>query len=260
MSRLRLLPGEKELVRIRPTPGAWLGRYALSLLWLAWGLQWFTSLGAPLPSNGVLDLVWAATRPLAPLALAAALYAARQRWVRFSLAAVASLATLAPLFGASPAATLALMAASSAIALTLTETDRRMHAYHLTNLRIVHNGGLWDRTVWTVHYDAVLDVDARQSPIGRLLGYGQLEPVLASPKTVAPPTKRRKIAVPSMSNIDLSAPPVLNGVGPFRRVRHLVACFIQDATATPYLKAEQDTGRRVLDAIRALGGANVLRR
>lgn len=259
MSRLRLLPGEKELVRLRPTPAAWLGRYFLALLWLAWGLQWFTAWGIGMP-GAVPDLAWTAVAIVGPLALVALLYGLQHRWVRFGLGAAGALTGLAEPLGASNAIAILVVLVVTAIALLLTEIDRRMRSYHLTNLRMLHNGGLWDRTGWTVHYDAVLDVDARQSPIGRLFGYGQLDPVLQVPKTIAAPTKRRKIAVPSMSNIDLSAPPRMNGVGPFRRVRHLVACFIQDATATPYLKAEQDTGRRVMDAIRALGSANVLRR
>lgn len=261
MARLRLLPGERELVRLRPAPAAWLGRYLLALGFAAYGAFLASPLADELqPTDGPSVLNWLVPVAIVglPVAAGALLYATRRKWVRLGLCTAGAIA-----FGAAFYATdawLAVAIALSLVAFALAETDRRWRAYHLTNLRMLHHGGLWDNTGWTVHYDAVLDVDARQSPVGRLLGYGQLEPVIQRPKTVAAPTKRRKIAVPSMSDIDLSAPPRMDGVGPFPRVRHLVACFIQDATATPYLKAEQDTARRVSDAIRALGGANVLRR
>lgn len=264
MARLRLLPGEKELVRLRPTPGAWLWRYLLAVLWVAWGILLFTPIGIGLPEEPLpLRLAFRVAVPALPIVVGALLYATRGLWVRFGLACAGGLAVLPALVvGADlgPALGMTAFGLAGLVAFLLTEIDRRMRTIHLSNLRMLHNGGLWSRAGWTAHYDAILDVDARQSPIGRLLGYGTLEPVLARSKAVAPPTKRRKIAVPSMSEIDLSAPVRLDGVGPFRRVQHLVATFIQDATATPFLKAEQDTARRVSDAIRALGGANVLRR
>lgn len=255
MARLRLLPGEKELVRLRPTPGAWLGRYLLAALWAAWGaaLLW----GPGLADFGLWKKAFLAAA--LPMLLVVAVYLPRRRYMRMGLGLVAAGSMPIVAFSDKASALSGALALAGVMALLLAETDRRMRTYHLSNLRILHQGGLWVKEPWTVHYDAVLDVDARQSPIGRLLGYGNLEPVLARGKAVAPPTKRRKVAVPAMSDVDLSAAPRLRGVGPFKAVRHLVACFIQDATATEYLRAEQDTPRRVSDAIRALGSANVLR-
>lgn len=258
MARLRLLPGEKELVRLRPTPGAWLGHYLLALLWAAWGaaLLWAPRLS---------DLgLWqkALLAAAVPALVVLATYLPRRRYMRMGLGLVSAASMLIVAFAPRDDVDLALSGAlglAGLMAFLLTETDRRMSAYHLTNLRILHHGGLWTRESWTVHYDAVLDVDARQSPFGRLFGHGDLEPVLAKGKPVAAPTKRRKVAVPAMSDVDVSALPRLKGVGPFRAVRHLVACFIQDATATEYLRVEQNTPGRVSDAIRALRGANLLR-
>jgi hypothetical protein len=160
--------------------------------------------------------------------------------------------------------TLALtLAACGLVALVLTETDRRLRRYSLTNLRILHPGGLWEqRAAWTLHYDAILDLDARQTLLGRLLGHGTLEPVLEEPKVtrVAAPTKRRKSAVPVMGKPDVpNAPPRLWGVRPLAKVRQLVEAFVQDATATEYLRADQQTQKRVGQAMRDLGRANLLR-
>lgn len=254
VARLRLLPGEKELVRLRPTPGAWLGRYLLALAWAGLG-------AALLWAPGVAQQDALAKTSLAfgvPTLVAVACYLPRRRYLRLALAVLTAASCAMVIISNREDAVAGALALAGVMAFLLTETDRRLRTYHLTNLRMLHHGGLWEREGWTVHYDAVLDVDPRQSPIGRLFGYGELVPVLANPK-VAHPTKRRKVAVPAMSDIDMSAPPRLRGVGPFKRVAHLVTCFIQDATATEYLRVEQETARRVAEAIRALGGANVLR-
>jgi hypothetical protein len=256
MARLRLLPGEKELVRLRPTPGAWLGRYLLAALWACWG-------AALLWGPGLADFPhWrrAFLGAALPAVVVVALYLPRRRYMRMGLGLVSAASVVIVAFAERADALSGALGLAGLMALLLTETDRRISAYRLTNLRILHQGGLWSKEPWTVHYDAVLDVDARQSPVGRLLGYGNLEPVLSRAKGVAAPTRRRKLAVPAMSDVDLSATPRLRGVGPFKAVRHLVACFIQDATATEYMRAEQDTSRRVADAIRAIGSANILRR
>ncbi len=253
---MRLLPGEKELVRLRPSPGAWLGRYLLALAWAGWGaaLLWAPRLaGEGLGTKALLAFA-------VPALACVALFLPRRRYMRLGLGVLTAGSCALVAVSKQAEAISGALALAGLMAFLLTETDRRLRAYNLTNLRILHHGGLWEREGWTVHYDAVLDVDARQSPFGRMFGYGNLEPVLHNPKKVAAPTKRRKVAVPAMSDIDMTATPRMRGVGPFRKVRHLVASFIQDATATEYLRAEQDTSRRVAEAIRALGGANVLRR
>lgn len=256
MARLRLLPGERELVRLRPTPAAWLGRYVLAILWAGWGaaLLWAPGL-ATLKLTTALILAFAG-----PAFLAALLYLPRRRHWRLGLALLAAASCAFVGVTQRLDAVAASLAVAGAMALALTEADRRMRTYHLTNVRIVHEGGLWHKADWTLHYDAILDVDQKQGPLGRLFGYGTLEPVLRNPgRGVAPPTKRRKVAVPTMSDITVAADAHLVNVGPLRPVRHLVTCFVQDATATPYLREEQQTGRRVADAIKALRSANVLR-
>lgn len=256
MARLRLLPGERELVRLRPTVGAWLGRFILALSWAAWG----AALLLVPQLNGQTLGMKALLAFAVPAFVCVAFFLPRRRYLRLGLGVLTAGSCALVAVSERPDAISGALALAGLMAFLLTEADRRLRTYHLTNLRVVHQGGLWEREGWTVHYDAVLDLDARQSPFGRLFGYGNLEPVLRTPKKVAAPTKRRKVAVPAMSDIDMTAVPRLKSVGPFRRVRHLLVCFIQDATATEYLRSEQETSRRVADAIRALGGANVLRR
>lgn len=262
MRRLPLQPGERELVRLRPGLGAFLPRFLGGLALLGWSA--LVAFAPGIPSNPVaLTLVAAA-----PVALAgAALYLPRRRIVRFALAMAATGAVVAfavwrpgdlPLRQACAAA----IAGAGVVALALAETDRRMRTYSLTNLRVLHHGGLWERKPWTLHYDAILDVDVRQTPFGRLFNHGTLEPVLEepAPTPLAKPTKRRKVTVPAMSKVEVApTKPRLWGVRPLPKVHRLLEAFVQDATATDYLRAEQQTQKRVGQAMRDLGRANLVR-
>jgi hypothetical protein len=259
MARLRLLPGERELVRLRPSPGAFLPRYLGGVALGLWGM-----LLAFAPGAGAVLLVAASAGPALG---GAALYLPRRRMVRFGLCvAGGAAAVVVPIVadGALAWRTLLWMtlAAEGAVALVLAETDRRMRRYHLTNLRILHDGGLWDRRGWTLHYDAVLDLDARQTPLGRLLGHGSLEPVLAAepPQALPKKTAKRRKVVPAVQTPAPPGPkPRLWGVRPLARVRALVEAFVTDATATEYLRAEQQTQKKVGLAMERLGRANLLR-
>lgn len=262
MVRLRLLPGERELVRLRPSPGAFVPRYLGGVALAAYGL--LLAFG---PGTSGLDKRLVLTFAcLGPLLVGAALYLPRRRMIRFSLCVgAAALAVLLPASvdagGPWRDALWMTFGALAIAALALAETDRRMRRYHLTNLRVLYLGGLWDRRGWTLHYDAILDLDVRQTPIARLLGHGSIEPVLQAqkPQPIAKPTKRRKVAVPAMKDPILpSAPARLWGVRPVNRVRRLVEAFVTDATATDYLRDEQQTQRKVGQAMQDLGRANLL--
>lgn len=263
VARLRLLPGERELVRLRPSPGAFAPRYLGALALGLWGVLLAFAPGAS--EAGRTPLLTAAFA--GPALAGAALYLPRRRMVRVALCLLGGAAAVAvPMAFGDGLGWKGLLwmtlATEGLVVLLLAETDRRLRRYHLTNLRILHNGGLWDRRGWTLHYDAVLDLDARQTPLGRMLGHGTLEPVLAAeppqplPKKVA---KRRKV-VPAVQKPVVPGPkPVLWGVRPLPRVRHLVEAFVTDATATEYLRAEQQTQRKVGQAMQDLGRANLLR-
>lgn len=262
MPRLPLQPGERGLVRLRPGVAAFLPRFLGGLGLLSWAALVAWAPGVASLSSWQVALIAAA----APLLGGAALYLPRRRIVRFALTMAAGAATiLAPLALSDVdvrMACAAALAASGVAALALTETDRRLRSYTLTNLRILHRGGLWERKPWTLHYDAILDLDVRQTPFGRAFNHGTLEPVLEEPKLapMAKPTKRRKVTVPAMSKVELPGhKPRLWGVRPLDKVRGLVEAFVQDATATEYLRAEQQTQKRVGQAMRDLGRANLLR-
>jgi hypothetical protein len=266
VTRLRLLPGERELVRLRPSLQFWVPRYLLASGFALWGLAlpwiWSTGWHSNLVESTVgLFVAVVFIPPSGPVLVALALYAAHQRWLRFALVvagAIAASVTLALVaLPDSTAAVLPVWFALSAVALLLTEIDRRMSHYHLTNLRMVYLGGLWSHASWTAHYESILDVDIRRNLLARILGYATLEPILSHAQELAPPTKRRKMAVRALENTGL-IPPMLVGVGRWRVVARLVQAFIQDATSSDYLRAEQQTQRKVGDALRALGRSNVL--
>lgn len=265
MGRLRLLPGERELVRLRPALAAWFGHYLLALGFVAWAgvldifgrMQWYEGLIDSTAGQIVALLV---IIPAGPILVAGALYIHRRRWMRFALSCVAAAAAVAlvvRLPGPDARALWMGYGAASGVALILAEVDRRLRAYHLTNVRILYLGGLWAKTTWTVHYDSILDLDVRRSPMGRLFGYGSIDPILSHPPEIAPPTRRRKNAVQAIVDTSRVTPSVA-GVGRLRVVRFLLEAFVKDATANEYLRAEQQTQKRVGDALRALGSANVL--
>lgn len=255
MAKVRLLPGEKELVRLRPTPLAWSGRYLLALGWIAWGaaLLW-----APwLRDQDFLVRTLLVFGGPALVSLLCFLPARRHMRLALGVLAAASCAMVA--IARDAQAMSAALALAGAMALVLVESDRRVRTYHLTNLRVLHVGGLWHKAPWTVHYDAILDVDARQSPFGRALGYGTLVPVLSAGKPVVAPRRKTKAKVAAVSDVVANVRPRLDGVGPLPKVQQLLAAFVQDATANDYLRAEQATPRKVAQAIQALGSTNLLR-
>lgn len=263
MVRLRLLPGERELVRLRPSLGAFAPRYLGGIALGLYGLLLAFGPGAQALDKWVLLTAAFA----GPTLVGAALYLPRRRMLRFGLCGLAGLlAVVLPIaYGDAiswPDVLWMTFAGEGLAALALAETDRRMRRYHLTNLRILHLGGLWDRRGWTLHYDTILDLDVRQTPLARLFGHGTIDPVLAAekPQPSAKPTKRRKIAVPAMKDpIHPGLPPRLWGVRPLDRVRRLVEAFVTDATATDYLRSEQQTQKRVGQAMQDLGRANLIR-
>jgi hypothetical protein len=261
--RIRLLPGERELVRLRPSPGAFLPRYLGGVALGLWGV--LLAFGPGTGGAGRAALLAAAFA--GPALAGAALYLPRRRMVRLALCVLGgALAAALPAAGGDEGFRARLwmtLVAEGLAALLLAETDRRLRRYRLTNLRILHGGGLWDRTGWTLHYDAVLDLDTRQTPLGRLLGHGTIEPVLAAeapqPLPKAGSARRRKV-VPAVQRPAVPGPrPRLWGVRPLARVRRLVEAFVTDATATEFLRAEQQTQKRVGQAMQDLGRANLLR-
>ena len=265
MARLPLQPGERELVRLRPGVGAFLPRF---LGGLALGLYGAMLAFAP-GTASVQQWILLTAAFAGPTLAGAALYLPRRRMLRFALCGLAGVLAVALPIGFGDDVPLSwrgvlwlTFAGEGLLALALAETDRRLRSYSLTNLRVLHRGGLWERRPWTLHYDAILDLDARQTPLGRLFNHGTLEPVLEDPKPVplAKPTRRRKVAVPAMAKVERPGPkPRLWGVRPLDKVRRLLEAFVQDATATEYLRAEQQTQKRVGQAMHDLGRANLLR-
>ncbi|HUR24628.1 MAG TPA: PH domain-containing protein [Candidatus Thermoplasmatota archaeon] len=266
MVRLRLMPGERELVRLRPSPGAFLPRYLGGIGLLAWAAIVAYAPGMDPLLHQAKGAPFLLVAGAVPALGGAALYLPRRRMVRLALClTAATLVVAAPflLVGVTDRLACAIvLAAAACAAIGLAEADRRMRRYHLTNVRILHHGGLWDRRGWTLHYDTILDLDVRQTPFARLLGHGTIDPVLAAekPSPLAKPTKRRKVAVPAMKDPILpSIPARMWGVRPLDRVRRLVEAFVTDATATEYLRSEQQTQKRVGQAMHDLGRANLLR-
>lgn len=200
MSKLRVLPGEHEELRLRPHPLSFLPRYLVAALPALWGLalwavfgsewwagaqsgkwyQFWTFLYGNAPSGYVLAIVGLA-------ALGAVVAVVGIRWRVFftylgtGLIAVGLTVGFSQVYGWDYAVGLpALLWLSAAPALWWVEMDRRSHRYILTNLRIVFRGGVLVTHERQLRYESITDLDGQQSLVGQMLGYGTLIPVTQS--------------------------------------------------------------------------------
>ncbi len=263
--RLRLLPGERELVRLRPSSGAYLGHYVLALGFVLWGLACAAAFSSTAWTDSTQGRGASAAAVLlamaGPVLLALVLFLPRRRYVALALTLAAAGAAAGAILGSNPSAGVVwAYAVASLVALVVVEVDRRSRLYHFTNLRIVYYGRVMDRRGWKVHYDAVLDLDGKQGPLARILGYGTIEPIMRPEnKRTIPPKGKRKVQVPNMVEPeDYGIPPKLWGVAPFAAVRRLMETFVMDATATSYVRDDQATRQKAGHAMDALRHANLM--
>lgn len=200
MSKLRVLPGEHEELRLRPHALSFLGRYLVAALPALWGLalwgiyrsQWWTGsepgrwyqfwtfLYGNAPSGYILALFGLA-------ALGALIAVVGIRWRVFFLylaagiGAVTATAVFTETHGWHYATGLpALLWLTAVPAVMWVEMDRRSHRYILTNLRIVFRGGVLVSHERQLRYESITDLDGQQSILGQVLGYGTLIPVTQS--------------------------------------------------------------------------------
>jgi len=241
---LRLLPGEREEVRLHPAHSTAIARQAQALgfavaggaLWLAFHSPWWQGAPATIPwyepwlwlyGNGGACIGWT----LVLLALGGIAFSLpRGPWTRVWVAlgggllacAVAAFVDPHGLADAVPVC-VALLALPG---LAWAELVRTSTHYHVTNLRLAVRTTLPRRSERSVLYSDLVDLDAKPSwwP-----DTGTLLPVTAGgakPADDAP-------AVPAMR---------MPGVRPFRRVRRAVELLAQRSAASDTLKATQGEG------------------
>lgn len=228
MSRLRLLPGEREEVRLHPAPLGSLGQYleaaAPALIGSACVALFRSEAWREGPGPPWLPYAagYVALAAFLVAAGAASALVRPARWPLVVAGAVAAVALATGIgLGNDPALAAAAAAACSIPLLGLAELERRSRTYHLTNLRVVYEGGVFRRRSWSLRYADLTDLDGRQSAWARFAGHGTLLPVSTASQGFA-----QRIA----------------SVRPYRRVRELLELLIRDATATDFLREE--TGLR----------------
>lgn len=203
MSKLRLLPGEQEEVRLRPHPLSWLGKYFIALVPAFWGILLgllFTTDSWQAAETGKWYQIWTFlygnagagyVYSIAGLALFGAVFAVTGiRWrIFFGYLAVGLLAMIGSLAisngwlddpGQYVLALPLMLGVLSLPALLGTEMNRRSHRYILTNLRIIFRGGFFVQKERQLRYESITDLDGTQGILGRIFNYGTLIPVTQS--------------------------------------------------------------------------------
>ncbi|MEA3202493.1 MAG: hypothetical protein QOI63_159 [Thermoplasmata archaeon] len=243
MGGLTLLPGEREVLRLHPSPLGWLPRYGLALLPAAWGAalwavfhsaRWLGRpqelapiiLGSPFAAH-----LWS----LGGLLLGGQMLGLARRdsspfWTAVGLGVAASVAAIVLPLPAEQ--TLPLLVAAGSVVLLLWAELRRLGTHHhVTNLRLVVRTSFPRRGERSERHAELSDVDVRQGPLGRLLDVGTLLPLATPP---APHPLR------------------LVGTRRLRRVLHLVEVLVRQATASDYLRERQGLEAQQAEALAAL--------
>lgn len=230
-----LLPGEREVLRLRPSPLGWLRRYAVALLPAAWGGALWLAFQSAAWRAGHHTPPFVHFLGIAGLAAGGlVLAAATRRRLPFVLAAVLAVGAtvLAASLRAEATQALSLTYALASVPLLAWAELRRLGTrYHVTTLRLMARTTFPRRSEQVERHAELTDVDVRQGPLGRLLDVGTLAPL------AAPPSPQ---------------PLRLAGVRPLRRVLHLVEVLVRQATATDYLRERQGLERQQAEALAAL--------
>lgn len=238
---LQLMPGEREVLRFRPSPLGWLGRYGAALLPALWGLAlWAIFHSAAWHDGGlralVLGSVFAAhVDALGGLALGGWALARLRRQpgllvLGLGLGVAASFVVI--LAGAQPTEGLPwTVAAGSLPLLAWAELSRLGTHHHVTNLRLVKRTTFPRRDEQAERHAELSDIDVKQSPLARPLDVGTLLPLTTPPAT---------------------HPLRLVGARPLRRILHLLEVLVRQATATDYLREQQGLERQQQEALAAL--------
>ncbi|MGB1697027.1 MAG: PH domain-containing protein [Thermoplasmatota archaeon] len=286
MTKLRLLPGEQEEVRLKPHPLSWLGPYLIALvpaiiglgLYLIMQSNWWQ--GA---SQGEWYQFWTFLYGNAPAAytlmfvmlgiMGAAIAVAAIRWRVFFgylLAGILATVITAVWFKGDEADALPFWLALTSIpALGWMEIQRVSHSYILTNLRILFRGGTMVSMERQIRYESITDIDGKQSILGRIFGYGTLIPITQSGFGLGNDTSQANIMVGGggskggvFGGIGVQAGggkevavararshDQLTGVRPYHDVKFLVETFVQRSASAPYLQQQVDLQQKMVDAL-----------
>lgn len=286
MTKLRLLPGEQEEVRLRPHPFSWLRNYLIALIPALVGIclffimhsQWWED-----GENGKWYQFWTFLYGNAPAAyvlmflllggLGAIIAVAGIRWKTFFaylLTGIIATVVTAVWFKGDEADALPFwLALTSVPYLGSMEIQRVSHDFILTNLRILFRGGTLVSNERQIRYESITDLDGKQSILGRIFGYGTLIPITQSGFGLGADTSEANIMVGGgaskggvVGGIGVSAGggkevsvararthDQLTGVRPYGDVKFLIETFVQRSSSHPYLQQQVDLQQQMVDAL-----------
>ena len=248
MARLKLLPGEREEVRLPIAAASYVPSYLAAASLGAWaaifvaifGTGWWQNV-APGPwyffwtylyGNAAVAYIFF----VAAVAASGLLVGSTRRhpWLGVAVGGLGAvtISTGMVLLEISYERLHWALLALGLLAILLVELDRFDRRLIITNIRLAVAGGVLDRRLLQMRYQDVADLDIRQGPIGRLLDTGTLIPI-PEKHAAAPPDQ-------------------LPGIRPLAKVEDLVRLLVQHATTSEFLRQEQDVDRRLDAAFRAL--------
>jgi len=144
--------------------------------------------------------------------------------------------------------------ATSIVGFLIVEWYRRSHKYIISNHRLTFKGGILTKRERTLRYDKITDINAKQSIIGQIFGFGTITPIsqsgfgLGSDKSLAAGGvmlggKRTKFLGIFGGGKEVQTPRArsyyeLHGVYPFKEIKRLVEEMVQGNVITPYQKEQ----------------------
>jgi hypothetical protein len=132
----------------------------------------------------------------------------------------------------------------------IVEWYRRSHKYVVTNQRIVFKGGIVTKEERTLRYDKISDINAKQTILGQIFGFGTIIPIsqsgfgLGSDESIAAGGVQiggKKAGVFGLfgGGKEVQTPRArsyyeLHGVHPYKEVKKTVENMVQESVVTPY--------------------------
>ena len=144
--------------------------------------------------------------------------------------------------------------AVSIIGFLIVEWYRRSHKYIISNQRLTFKGGIFTKRERTLRYGKISDINAKQSIIGQIFGFGTITPIsqsgfgLGSDQTNAAGgimlgEKKAKVFGFFGGSKEVQTPRArsyyeLHGVYPYKEIKKLVEEMVQGTVITPYQKEQ----------------------
>ncbi len=284
---LRLLPGERLETKLRPHVASFGGPFFLAALPLLWGVA-LLAIQQSAWWLGAVDGKWyefwrflygnagaAYVYMVAGLALVGVIASvAAIGWRVFfgyMLLALTTVALTITVGGGDTTVAMPILLGVWSVPLVLAvEMHRRSHVFHITNLRILFQGGLVVTKERQLKFEAITDLDGTQGPLGRLFDYGTLIPVTQSGFGLGADSSHAEMhigagaekggvaggmAVGAGGGKEVQTGRArsfhqLTGVRPYKDTKFLLERLIQEATTTPYLRQQVELQKQMLDALK----------